>query len=211
MILKYFAKLAQKQLIERTQLEKLIAEAIREYSIEAVKIVKPIEQYSLGEEVTVYISSRNGVLEYIVQEPEYDDDTIYAVSKIYVHNPYCQDIICVEKTVVKSGDRELRRIFSEQPLNVFYHYRKIASGYGPIYPLILDPGIEEIAGSMDDEYISIIHRKYGWFGWMKTNIRVGSEGVDRLVLSLARKIGKHLSISYPIAEGLTEDGLRISY
>jgi len=196
--------------LNRSVLEELISSIIREHAIEPVKVTDPLDHYSLGEEVQVYINSRNGVLEYVVSEPEYNSDIVYAVSRIYAFNPHCQDIVCVEKVVEMLRDRDLKKIFTEQPLNILYHYRKLASGYGPLYPLILDHWIEEIAGNAEDKYVYIIHRKYSWFGWMKTNIRIDERGFDRLVLSLARKMGKHLSIAHPIAEGLTEEGLRIS-
>jgi len=209
-ITRYFTKLVYEHSLKREALEELIGSILREYSLEPVKITDLLEQYSLSEELHVYIHSRNGVLEYAVVEPELDSDTIYAVSKLYTLNPYCSDLACLENTINAARDRDLKRILSEKPLSILYHYKKLVSGYGPLYPLILDQNIEEIACSAGDEYVSIVHRKYSWFGWMKTNIRIGRRGVDRLVLSLARKMGKHISVAHPVAEGLTDEGLRIS-
>jgi len=197
-------------LINMDRFEDLIKSIIIESRVEPVKIVKPIEQYTIDDEIKVVVGNRNGSLEYIVVEPEYDDEIIYAVSRIYAINPYCEDLVCIEKTIASSNDERLRQIFSKQPLNIAYYYKKVASGYGSLYPLVKDPYIEEIASSADDQYVSIIHRKYSWYGWMKTNIKVSEKGIDRIVLSLARKIGKHLSYTHPVAEGLTPEGLRIS-
>lgn len=196
--------------LNRGYIEKIIHDMISETRIKYVRPVNIIEQYVVDDVIQVFINNRNGELEYIVSEPEYDENTVYVVSKLYLENPRCKDLVCIEKTISKVNDRGIQEIFSQQPLNIMYYYLKIASGYGALYPLVRDPYIEEIAVSSDDRNIGIIHRKYSWYGWINTNIMVSGEIVDRMVLSLARKIGRHLSISHPIAEGLTSEGMRIS-
>jgi len=207
---KLLSLLNRKSLVDENSLTDLVEKIIKETKIVPVKPTNIVDQYDVDETINIYINDRNGIYEYLVVEPDYDDETIHAVSRIYLENPTCGDAVCIEETLSKIGDEHLYRVFSKQPINIIYYYRKISSGYGALYPLIRDGLIEEIAASSDDQYISIIHRKYSWYGWMNTNILINQEAMDRIVLSLARRIGRHLSIAYPLAEGLTNDGLRIS-
>lgn len=201
----------KQEVIKYDSFEEIIRKIIVNSQVQPIKTVNIIEQYIVDNIVKIMISVRNNILEYIVVEPEYNDETIYAVTRIYLNNPYCEDLICIEKTIAKLRDKRIHRIFSKQPINILYYYRKIASGYGPLYPVIKDPEIEEIAGSADERRINVIHRKYNWYGWIRTNIEISSENeIDRLVLSLARKTGRHISYTYPVVEGLTPEGLRVS-
>lgn len=90
-----------------------------------------------------------------------------------------------------------------------YLAQKIVSGYGPLYPLILDPHVEEIALDPPGYTAKIIHSKLGDY-WVETNIVVSSEHVDRLVRLLARRSGRELSIAHPYAEGLLPEGHRLA-
>jgi len=209
--LKLFLKPRKRpELLRRSELEELVRSIIEETKTIPIKPVNPVEQYSIDDEVFITISNRNGILEYVVSEPRYDDRTIYAVTKIYLINPRCKDLACIQEVVAGSNDEELYDAFNQQPLSIAYYYKKVASGYGALYPLIRDPYIEEIAGSAEDERFSVIHRRYSWYGWMNTNIAISYGSMDRIVLSLARKTGRHLSLAHPVVEGLTEEGLRIS-
>jgi len=199
-----------KSIVKTDLVERSIIEFLIRASPQPFKPLNPIEQYSVDDTVSIVINDRNGVYEYIVIEPHPDTSVLKTVSKTYLYNPYCRDISCVEETINKIGRSIYKDVFRKQPHIVYYFYRKLSSGYGALYPLILDPDVEEIAGSSGDKYIMVIHRRYGWYGWMKTNILVHSEDMDRLVLSLARRMGKHISIAQPVVEGLTNEGLRVS-
>ncbi|ABN70082.1 type II secretion system protein E [Staphylothermus marinus F1] len=200
-----------KKLIIKEAFHEIIKEYIEKTVIIPVKPVNIVEEYVVGNVVRIYINrTGKSLLQYIVHEPSYDKDTIYAVSKLYIENPNCKNNICIQETLSNINDKKLHKIYSEQPIRVNYYYFKISSGYGSLYPLIIDPYIEEIAVNASDKIVSIINRKYSWYGWMNTNIYIDEKVIDRLVLSIARKMGKHLSIAQPLAEGLTNDGLRIS-
>ncbi len=90
-----------------------------------------------------------------------------------------------------------------------YHVEKVLSGYGPLYPLMRDPHVEEIAVDGPDRPVSVIHRRFE-VGWIDTNIALSQDELDMLVLYLGRKIGKPVSIAHPYAEGLTPEGHRIA-
>ncbi len=189
------------------ELIKLVVEDTRLVEKHSLNI---IDEYTIDDIITVRIIKNRNKLEYTITEPALEEDVIEAIARLYLENPRCKDIACIEDTIRSLSDQYIEWIYTEKPLEVIYNYFKLSSGYGPLYPLTRDPHIEEIAASSEDRYISIIHRKYSWYGWMSTNIAITPKLMDRLVLSLARIIGRHLSIAQPIAEGLTPEGLRLA-
>lgn len=90
-----------------------------------------------------------------------------------------------------------------------YHYKKALSGYGPIYPLVIDPHVEEIALEGPGRNVSVIHRLIP-ARWVETDIFIDEPTADSLAVQLARKAGRNVSISSPYAEGQTRDGMRIA-
>ena len=109
--------------------------------------------------------------------------------------------------------RRLREIMAglEEPRNDVerYYAMKAKSGYGPIYPLMRDPHIEEIALSGPSRKIAVMHKLIP-SRWIESNIRMSEEEIDGLAMQLARKAGRVLSLASPYAEGLTVDGYRVS-
>jgi flagellar protein FlaI len=199
-----------KKLILKDLIYNFIREYLEETIIKPIKATNIIEKYSIGDIITVYILKMNNELKYVIREPSFNNEIIKAITEIYIENPNCRSNECIQNTLTNIKNNEVIRIYSEQPFQVNYYYQKIISGYGSLYPLILDPNIEEISLSSDDGYVYIINSKYSWYGWMSTNIYLSEQLIDRLVLSIARRMGKHVSIAQPVAEGLTPEGLRVS-
>jgi flagellar protein FlaI len=69
-----------------------------------------------------------------------------------------------------------------------------------------DEFIEDISCDGYDIPIFIYHKKYGS---METNIRLGRETLDNLVLKLAQRGGKHVSLATPIVDATLPDGSRL--
>ncbi len=90
-----------------------------------------------------------------------------------------------------------------------YHLEKAKSGYSHLYPLIIDPHIEEIAVEGPGREVAVIHRHYP-SRWISADLRLGEDEADSLAVQLARMAGRMISIAVPIAEGLTRDGHRIA-
>jgi len=90
-----------------------------------------------------------------------------------------------------------------------YLVRKHRSGYGKLYPLIIDPHIEEISYSGFSSNVAIIHKLYP-SRWMLTSVSLTPEEADGLAIELARRANKAVSIASPYAEGLTAEGHRVS-
>ncbi len=90
-----------------------------------------------------------------------------------------------------------------------YAVEKMRSGYGPLYPLIIDPHIEEIAVERPNVYVVVIHKLVS-DRWIEVDLKLNESDLDSLALQLARLAGKTLSLASPFAEGLTRDGHRVA-
>lgn len=90
-----------------------------------------------------------------------------------------------------------------------YHARKRASGYGKLYPLIIDDNIEEITVDGPGNRVSVLHRFIPGY-WIDVDLTLGEAELDSIAIQLARKAGRLLSLATPYAEGITSDGHRIA-
>ncbi len=90
-----------------------------------------------------------------------------------------------------------------------YLVNKYRSGYGKLYPLLMDPHIEEVSYAGSSPYVAVVH-KISPSRWMLTDISLTPEEADGLAIELARKANKSVSIASPYAEGLTSEGHRVS-
>ena len=90
-----------------------------------------------------------------------------------------------------------------------YYFEKYSSGYGSIYPLVIDGNIEEIAVEGAGRDVSAIHRLFPG-RWISVDVRLSRDEVDSLAVQMARKAGKSISLAVPMAEGLTPEGYRVA-
>jgi flagellar protein FlaI len=196
--------------IVEDEVKNIISDTLRKTMPKPVHTGRLLEEYNVKEYVKVMIDEWRGRLRYLVVEPTLNPTVEEAVSRLFLINPECTSQYCLARAAESSGDQWLIEALGEYPAETTYYYLKVTSGYGIIYPLVIDPWVEEIAGSTGDGQVSIIHRKYTWYGWLDTNLPLTEGEADRIVLSLARRAGRHISLAQPIAEGLTPEGLRVS-
>lgn len=90
-----------------------------------------------------------------------------------------------------------------------YHAQKKTSGYGKLYPLIIDDNVEEIAVDGPGMRVAVLHRLLPGY-WIDVDITLGEAELDSIAIQLARKAGRLLSLATPYAEGITSDGHRIA-
>jgi len=84
---------------------------------------------------------------------------------------------------------------------ITYYLNREIFGYGPIQIPIQDEEIEDIKCVSAQDFVTVVHRKYGNLGWLKTNIRFGEE--DRLadfVRRAAHMGGRGVSIAVPYVD-----------
>ena len=142
-----------------------------------------VTKYSVGPVSYMVYRSGDGVLRLLVREPPEPD----------------------VRTLVElaAGQRRPSNDVEE------YYMNKERSGYGPLYPLILDPHIEEISYTGMEQHVAVIH-KIAPSRWMLTNIALTREQADGIAVELARKAGKSVNVASPYVEGLTQEGHRVS-
>jgi len=144
---------------------------------------------------TIVGSYRIGVVEYYVYVPENQ----YPRLRIVEPPPPPKEVLSEILAGIRDPSDPAER----------YHAEKMRSGYGPLYPLVIDDYVEEIAVDGPGEKVSVIHTLYPG-RWMSVDMRLTEKEVDSLAIQIARKAGKMLTIATPVAEGLTEEGHRIS-
>jgi len=182
--------------------------------------ITPLESYLLAPGVKVTLGLRgDGEPVYCVDESLGRDDcdsvaeaTAYSIaSAALMRGREDVDAVFAEMLDNVPEDEEAAGCSKLESFNAFTKYlaAKIVTGYGPLYPLILDPGVEEIALDPPGYMAKIIHRRLGDY-WIETNIVVERGYVDRFVRLLARRSGRELSIAHPYVEGLLPEGHRLA-
>jgi len=91
---------------------------------------------------------------------------------------------------------------------ILYYLMRDTVGYGPIHVLMKDAFIEDISCDGIGRPIYVWHQRYES---LPTNITFTSdEELDRLVLRLVHKAGKHVSVAFPIVDAILPEGHRLA-
>ncbi|RLG47076.1 MAG: hypothetical protein DRO06_03395, partial [Thermoproteota archaeon] len=89
-----------------------------------------------------------------------------------------------------------------------YHLKKRIEGLGKLEPIMRDPYVEDVTlparGSR--KFFVVVA---GLPGWFETNLEVTEEEARLLVLKLAEKVGRQVSLAKPRLEGKLPDGSRV--
>ncbi len=154
---------------------------------------------------------------YYVNEPELSEEEAMLTEEIIDKLEYV--VLKPDRIMGKSGEELLRdevdKVLSDYRIDlegsdffrVFYHILKKTVLYDRITPLMFDPNIEDISCNGHQKPIYIFHRKYTN---LKTNlIFENPDTLDRFVIKLAQRCGKHISIAEPMIDATMPDGSRI--
>ncbi len=91
---------------------------------------------------------------------------------------------------------------------ILYYLMRDTIGYGPIHVLMKDAYIEDISCDGVGRPIYVWHQKYES---LPTNIVFTSdEELDKLVLRLVHKAGRHISVAFPIVDAILPEGHRLA-
>ncbi|MCE4599140.1 MAG: type II/IV secretion system ATPase subunit [Desulfurococcales archaeon] len=154
----------------------------------------------------------------IRQEIRVEDDRILARYKVgHVHYMIYLDEGRKPRLVFKEPREPSKDAINEIIANLReprtpeeeYYINKKKSGYGPLYPLIIDPHIEEIAVEGPGRTIAVMHKLYP-SRWIDVDMVLTSQEADSLAIQVARKARRMISIAVPYAEGITEEGHRVA-
>jgi flagellar protein FlaI len=147
-----------------------------------------------GEEIFSY--SLRGIVS--IRIIDTGEKTIQCISEPPIESVELENLY----TYIDRGERPGNHILS-------YYYDKILSGVGPLYPLLIDTNVEDIALNNPNSYLMVINRIVG-LGWIRSNIYIDGETANLIAKNLAKKAGKPLSPAHPIAEGVLSGGHRIA-
>lgn len=89
---------------------------------------------------------------------------------------------------------------------VYYYLIRDLSGYGPLDPIMHDPGIEDINCNGENLPVFVFHRVYGS---IQTSVVFSSGELNQFVLKLAQKSNKQLSLSHPMVDATLPEGARV--
>lgn len=188
--------------------DKKLLEIIQEYlslymsgfKLKDIRLEKTYYSYQINECFKITLGFVDGRGYYIVETPftldTLSEDLLREIARKIVSEPGLLEI---------DQARKLNDLNSENCLRLM-----LASGLGLILPLVLDPHIEDVYVSKSKDTVYVVHNTLSWMGWIETNIHIDPRNVDRLVLAISRRAGKHISLVNPIAEGTLYGSLRVS-
>lgn len=138
----------------------------------------------MKEEREAYERMRN-ILEYELRAPE-PDETLEESFKRQVPE------------IMENHPKALEGISTVGLRKILYYLERDIVGYGRIDPLMFDPNVEDISCSGVNKPIYLWHRKY-------ENIRTNvvfhdEEELNDFIMKLVHRVGKHVSIAYPIVD-----------
>lgn len=155
---------------------------------------------------------------YSVIEPQLTEDERNVL--VFVEDALVRGLN-VDPTSLKPEEREaylvaaVRQILKDYRIRidglgqarVEYYLRRDFLGLGPIHPVMVDQGIEDISCDGAAQPLFIYHRNYESIA---SSIRFSSEAeLDGFVIRLAQRAGKAISISDPILDAALPDGSRL--
>ncbi len=155
--------------------------------------------------------------QYYVIEPHFSVEELKLVSSLIADLKrvlVLRDVsVSIEERaeVLVSNLKKLLKEYAIEPTGSFYSRMLYYAfrdffGYGIIDPLMEDRYIEDISCDGYDIPIFVYHSKYGN---LETNIKIGKDRLDRLVMRLTQKCGKHISIANPLVDATLPDGSRL--
>ncbi|QGN06553.1 type II secretion system protein [Halorhabdus sp. CBA1104] len=98
------------------------------------------------------------------------------------------------------------KVHPETVHRLFYYLYREFQGYGKIDPLMHDPAIEDISCDGVDLPIFAYHDRYTD---IETNVSYSADELDDVVVQLAQRSGRHISVADPVVSTTLPDGSRI--
>jgi len=104
-------------------------------------------------------------------------------------------------------EKENVSISDETYAKFIYYIKRDFEGYGPIQVPMLDPDVEDISCDGVNIPLYIYHRKYES---VRSNLKFENEDeLDKFVIWIVQKSGKHISIATPMVDATMPDGSRL--
>jgi len=179
--------------------------------------LKVVEKYRVGD-AEVYIVENDGYGYYMVNEPNLSNEELKALSDVLdelirmvpprIHNP---DKF-LDDTLRKFGEMKgFRDIISRSGDKLKYYIKRDMFGYERLDVLFRDDDVEEISCTAYNSPVTVIHRRYSEYDWMRTNIHFKDiDDMNRYVRRLAQVSGKNVTTAQPTIDAISPTGDRIA-
>lgn len=198
----------------RADIDDVLIELIRPVACTETFRKKAIEYTVAGVvDVGIGVTTNNEVV-YCVNEPQVGGAELLETAALVI-----EGVIAEGLKGLPSKREELKKFAEKYAIDydflksnytvMSYLIAKGLSGYGPLYPLLEDPRIEEIAVNSPGKPAYIVHRDIP-VGWIKTNITLRQDVLDSLIIQLSRRSGRDVSLAHPYLEALLPEGHRVA-
>ncbi|MGA2876185.1 MAG: type II/IV secretion system ATPase subunit [Nitrososphaerales archaeon] len=175
-----------------------------------------IDEYCVGL-AKVSLIDRKGIGAYVINEPEMSEEEIRLYSAIEDAMRSSTPTDQMESDITQLVMNTIKRFGLEQqalPMldKLLYYIKRDQEGYWLQDVLMKDDGVEEITfEGYAKGPIGVIHRKYSNYSMFDTNVSFTDEDRPRdIVLQLAFKVGKSITSSNPLLEGMSRDSHRVA-
>lgn len=210
--------------------KKLLLEILKERGLpENVKLIRGVsrgpdeeivEEYWVFKPFVKVVIVKNlstQEITYKIFEPSLNEEEFKILEEIYTT---MKDLLILrnigvaieekEKVLVEAYDNILRdlgiELTPELYMKYLYYLSREFIGLGPIEPLMADPEIEDIHCDGYDIPVFIYHRKYAN---IRTALSFDSSILDKYVISIVQRTGKHISYGNPVIDANLADGSRL--
>lgn len=187
---------------------------------ENVRFENVVSEYYVAEpfiKVFIVEDVEESKLKYYVVEPSLSVEEAQILASLVVDlrrilslTDVSQELEERAKTLVKAVNKLIKEygISTSETLyaKILYYLFREFFGFSVIEAFMLDPNVEDISCDGYEVPIFVYHKDHGY---LETNVRLPKAVLDKLVLTLTQKGGKHLSIANPIVDATLPDGSRL--
>lgn len=188
--------------------------------LEIPKFENVVSEYWVAEpfiKIVIFEDLEYHKLRYFAIEPSLNVEEVKLIASLIVDLRRILTLLDVSqeleeraKALVKNFERLTREYGIEVESGLYarmlYYLFREFFGFSVIEPLMVDPNVEDISCDGYDIPIFVYHKSYGY---LETNIRIPKIALDRLVMLLTQKSGKHISLANPIVDSTLPDGSRL--
>lgn len=204
----------------KSKKSKLVFE-LKNLSIDNLESYEIMHSYDVGD-CKVYIAKNaDGKTYYLISEPPIDaiGKAIYtklmhylyiSLSSEFRNRKDARDVI---KTKIFELSKEIGIYNHTAKIidSLLYYIIRDSFGYGVIDVPMNDPYLEDIVEENFTKPVGVVHKKFGEYGILDTNIRFEStEAANSFVQKLVQRTGKSLTAAIPYIDSMTKEGHRIA-
>ncbi len=89
-------------------------------------------------------------------------------------------------------------VYQREATAIEYHVRRLMSGWGPLYPMVLDEGLEEVSVPRPGP-VYVVHREVPGV-YLESSMILEREALEGIIRELTVRAGSKINPAYPIAE-----------